>query len=178
MSRADTATALTDRLEPARERLGVAATEARERARAGAAEARERASEVAERMEPTTSRVAETAGTAARRGLGLVALLPAVLSRLLELLSDVLSGAAEQGREVASRIEPPKKVRRRRGLKTAGWFGAGFLAGAVAGWVAHARAQQEPEPPYGHVDVDQVEASPYGEDAQAIDARHHNAPVA
>lgn len=180
-----TATALSDRLEPARERLGVAAIEARERARVGAevareraGDARERAAEVAERMEPTASRVADTAGTYARRGLGLVALLPDVVSRLLELLSHLLSGLADQGRELAARVEPPKHVRRRRGLKTVGWFGAGFLAGVVAGWVAHARAQQEPEPAYGHVDADDAEHSPYGEEATAIDARRHNTPVA
>lgn len=181
-----TATALSDRIEPARERLGVAATEARERARSGAevakeraAEAKERAAEAAERFEPTASRVADTAGTYAKRGLGLLAFLPDVLSRLLEILSGLLSSAAEQGREVAARVEPPRHVRRRRGLKTAGWFGAGFLAGAVAGWIAHARAQAEPEPPYGHVDIDRPETvSPYGEEATAIDARRHNAPVA
>lgn len=180
-----TATALSDRLDPARERIGVAAAGARERARTGAevareraGEARERAAEAAERLEPTASRVADTAGTYAKRGLGLLAFLPDVLSRVLEILSSLLSSAAEQGREVAARVEPPKHVRRRRGLKTAGWFGVGFLAGAVAGWVAHARAQAEPEPPYGHVDLDHQQVSPYGEEATAIDARRHNTPVA
>lgn len=179
------ATALSDRLEPARERIGVATAEARERARSGAeiakeraGEARERAAEAAERLEPTASRVADTAGTYAKRGLGLVAFLPDLLAKVLEVLSGLLSSAAEQGREVAARVEPPKHVRRRRGLRTAGWFGAGFLAGAVAGWVAHARAQAEPEPPYGHVDLDRQEESPYGEEATAIDARRHNTPVA
>lgn len=173
-----TATALTDRIEPARERLGVAASEARVRARAGAEEARERAAEVAERMEPTASRVADVAGTAAKRGLGLVALLPDLLSRILEILSRLLSGLADQGREVAARVEPPAHVRRRRGLRTAGWFGTGFLAGALAGWVAHARSQREAQPPYGHVEVEADHLEAYGADAAVIDARQDDAPVA
>lgn len=179
-----TSATLTDRLDPARERLEEAAGEARQRARVRAAEARDRAAEVAERVEPTAQRVADTAGTVARRGLGLVALLPDFLSRLLEILSHLLSGLAEQGREVAARVEPPKSVRRRRGLRTAGWFGAGFLVGGLAGWIAHARVHEDPEPPYGHVDVDQLDTSsyddgsPYGQDATAIDARRHNAPIA
>ena len=178
---------LTDRLDPARERLEDVADEARERARVGAAaarvratEARERAAEVAERMEPTASRVADTAGTYARRGLGIVALLPDLLSRVLEILSHLMSGLADQGREVASRVEPPRRVRRRRGLKTAGWFGAGFLLGGVAGWVAHARFEQEPEPPYGHVDLDRSDLASPGEAAPGaadIDARRQDTPA-
>ena len=169
-----TATTLSDRLDPARERIGAAATEAREKA----AEARLKAAETAERLEPTASRVADTAGTYAKRGLGLLAFLPDVLSQLLEIVSRLLSSAADQGREVAARVEPPRHVRRRRTLKTAGWFGLGFLAGGVAGWIAHARAQAEPEPPYGEVDLDRAQVSPYGDEAAAIDARRHNAPVA
>lgn len=188
MSRTDTATSLTDRFEPALERAGAVTAEARDRARAGAgiareraseaaSEARERAADVAERLEPTASRVAETTGTVVRRGIASAAVIPDVVGKVLEILSRLLSGLAEQGRGVAARIEPPKAQRRRSRLKIVGWFGAGFVAGTAAGWILHARSQEEPAPPYGYVDLDDREVSPYDDTAADIDARRHNTPV-
>lgn len=198
MSRNEPATALADRLEPVRERVGVLSAQARDRAKVGAdsarvraaeaaSEARTRASDVVERLDPTTSRVADTASDTVRRGLATVALLPDVVARALTVLSRLLSGLAEQGRGVAARIEPPRAHRRRTRLKTAGWFGAGFLAGTVTGWILHARAREEPAPPYGYVDLDEddLEAmdaaasdeGAYGAGATDIDARRHNTSV-
>lgn len=180
MSRSGSATNVTDRLEPARERLSSAAERARDgaevarvRAREGAELARERAAEVAETVEPQARRGAAAVSRAGRTALQAGSLVPGLLSRVLALLATLTGGLAERGREVAARIEPPKTVRRRSKLRTAGWFVAGFGAGAATGWILRARTEEPAyDPQVGSTDV-----PPYGEEAAAIDARRENAPL-
>lgn len=147
-----------EQAEVARLRAEELASVARERASEAGDQARERASEVADSVGPW-------------------------ITRLMALLSSVFAGLGERGREVAARVEPPARVRRRRRLATAGWVTGGFLAGAATGWVLHARLREQPQEPgplYGDTDAfhaDDRAVSPYGSDAEAIDARQENRPV-
>lgn len=180
MGRANASSALADRLEPARERVSAATAEARERARVGAEIARDRATEVADRLEPAAHDASEAAGRLARRAVSAASTLPDVLGRVLEVLSRLLSSLAEQGREVAAQIEPPKKHKRRSRLRTAAWFGGGFVAGAATGWVLHARTtRDEPDLFYEEVGpAAAVDTGTYDDRAAAIDARRTDTPVA
>lgn len=182
MSRRDTKVA--DRLEPARERLSHAgelaregAEIARERAREGVEVARERATEVTETLEPTVRRSTAAVSGAARSALAFLTVVPSLLAKLLAVLATLSGGLAERGREVAARVEPPRSERRRSAVRTAAWFAGGFTAGTAAGWVLHARMQERPyESDHGYGGT--TEGSPYGEEAEAIDARRENAPIA
>lgn len=195
-------TSLGDRLDPARERVTEAgdrlrervepavevalsrAGEAREVARHRAEEARERATEVAKELEPTRRRVAEKAGPTLRTLVGFLAVIPSLLARLFSLASSLSDTLAEQGREVAARVEPPKHVKRSNRLRTAGWAAGGFAAGLATGWVIHSRTHEHPQQPeydFGASSVPGATAgtatSPYGEDAEAIDARRERADL-
>lgn len=132
MPLSDTATHLTERLEPAQRR------------------ARQVIESKADDLSGTVGPVARAVGAS-------LAVLPAVISRLLalaaallELLSDrgrqVAERVEERGRELAAGIDPPARIRRRRALRTAGWFLGGFAAGAATGYVV---ARREPRGLYG-----------------------------
>lgn len=161
---------LVDRLEPTRERLVAAGHDARERAH-DAAQALE------PHLEAGTRTVGQVAGRVGRRSAAVAATLPGLLSRVLAILSSLLENVAEQGREVAARVEPPRTVKRRSRLRTASWVGGGMAVGFVAGWVAHAR-MAEPAAPPSYESSPGVGESPYDEERAApIDARRTGSGV-
>lgn len=160
---------VTERLQVAGDRAKETAGVARERAAEASELARERATEAAHAVEPVVRTVGDKASSAAKTLLTILLPLPAVLAKVLGLLSNVTGGLVEHGRELADRVEPPAAAKRRSKLRTGLWFLGGFGAGAATGWVLHARTHEEAVPAdLGYGDPD---GSPYGEEARSIDAR-------
>lgn len=171
MGAGDAASAVRERIEPAREqvsattaealgrveaaanaaagRAGDVAAEVRDRAEEVAGEARERvtgaASGLKEAVEPAAERVRGGVTGTIRSLLAALAALPAAVSGLGSAVESVVDQATESGREVVYRLEPPRSVRRRSALRSAGWFLVGFLGGVVTGWLVSSRANPEPE---------------------------------
>lgn len=150
MSLSDTATQLRQRADKARsgaehalERATEGAEIARERATESAEWARERASEAIEAAEPVGGRVMRAVKSLVRVLFSLFLTGPGVLAKVLGILSNLLSGVTERGREIAARVDPPKAERRKRRLAAVGWFAGGFAAGTAAGWVVHSRMNAE-----------------------------------
>ena len=177
------AAAAAERAREAAEQTRARAAEAAEQTRARAEEARARATAAAETARQRADDVRERAEDVADHTRGwltdVAETLGPLLSRLLQFLSDVFGRLAEGGRQAAARVEAPRSVRRRRRMKAAGWFAGGFTLGALVGWLVHSRMQSEPqsaETIYGDLaGADEVGDSPYGKDAEAIDARRQNA---
>lgn len=103
--------------------------------------------DLADRLQPARERASRVAG-------GVLVELPALLSRLLALVGAVLDMASdrgrgvvgrleERGRELASAVEPPRRVRRRRALRTAAWFAGGVAAGTVVGYAVANRRRED-----------------------------------
>lgn len=173
-------TAVADRLEPARER----ALQARERAAEGAGIARERAAEgleiarerategvehASEAIQPLWRRVSALVASLVTTVLSLAAAGTGTASRALTAVSSAAGSLAEQGREVADKVEPSKAERRRGKLRSVGLFAGGFAAGAATGYVIKARSESHgPQP---SVTGAPGAGSTYGQEAAAIDAR-------
>lgn len=183
MTHHHTAHRVADQLEPARERLSVVSDRAREgadlardRAREGMGVARERAAEVAETVEPQARRASAAIAGATRGTLASLTVVPGILSKALALLATSTGALAERGREAAARVEPPAAHKRRSKLRTAAWFLGGFGAGAATGWLVHARMYEPPhQADIGYPDAG--EGSPYGPEADVIDARRGDASL-
>lgn len=103
--------------------------------------------DLADRLQPARERASRVAG-------GVLVEVPALLSRLLALVGAVLDMASERGRgmvgrleergrELASAVEPPRRVRRRRALRTAAWFAGGLAAGTAVGYSLANRRREE-----------------------------------
>ncbi|MDX1658466.1 MAG: hypothetical protein R3343_06570 [Nitriliruptorales bacterium] len=162
------------RTEAARERARETAEEVRVRASEAAEKARSRAADVAD---DARDRAEELANESRDRAEDLADWLWPWLRRLLDFLSSLFSSVTEQGRVALSRVEDPPAVKRRGRWKTAAWFAGGFTLGAATGWILHARLQGEAQPPEGLYATEpssELSDSPYGEDAEAIDARRQN----
>lgn len=166
----DTSSSARERVELARERAAAAAEEARRRAEEAASSTRAAA-------QVSAVRAQELAGRTKERTEGITDSLGGLFTQIVAALSTLLSGASDTVRGAAARVAPPTAVRRRRKLRTAAWFAGGFAAGAATGWVLHARLRAESQPAdvlYGDLRDGQLDESPYGRDAEAIDARREN----
>lgn len=140
-----------------------------ERVSEGAETAREVAGEAVAVVTPAGRSVASTIADAVRSLLAAVAAAPRAVAELLEALQEGLGAVAERGRQVADEIPLSRRERRRRRLQLLGVFLGGFTAGAATGWFV--RARQEIEAERQRIIEEHTGPSPYGPDADPIDAR-------
>lgn len=134
---------LTDAGSEARARSQEVAAVARTRAAEAGTEARGRAEDLVRSAQPAGHDAAESIGDLVAAIVTALAAVPTFIARLLRLGTVWVDRAAEQGRQVADRVEPSRRARRRSHLRTAAWAGGGFGLGFAVGWVAHQRMQAD-----------------------------------
>ncbi len=132
MTATDLRTELRDRAAPARDRVQDLSQQAKVRAQ-----------DLVVKVDPAGAAAAETIGDMVKTIVTGAAAVPLIAARLLIAGSRWADRLGEQGRTMASRVEPPRSVRRRRRANTAAWFLGGAALGFGAGWLARERVRRE-----------------------------------
>ncbi len=164
----DTAT-LKQRLAGAAEKAAPVAEKVSAAAAPKAAAATAAAKKAAEAAKPVVEQAAERVSEAAA---DVREHSPEWWEHLVDLVGDVVENVGERGRELASHIEPPQDVKRRRMLQGIGIFTGGFALGALVGFLAGRDKHSEPDlweesyaPP---APVASAPSTTYGSEAKAV----------